>query len=333
MSKTRVRVFPITVTLSGGVDVGTFYAAIESMSASEDVKSYGCRHLLYSRVVNGLISIIILKLSDDKKVVVSRRDDAGRHRVVKSVLGDRDNGVEVIMIVINPGTGYGLMYNYWRSTSPGMVFDILQKANNIARKRLIQPFREELKDRISNREQRDAEILRRFPKNFDFKIVPQAMALNDVLTRIERFSRVIVKSESLPVEENQFFPNMAALTPRTIEYRVSEVRRNPVVQAIIDIVHAYQKQANANVDISIDGVAYEGELMHLKLGDNLLSVDELEFDQYVDELPKYYWETFYRCRAMKRLIRLYLANSPVFGAVPAPGWRAASVTRAITLRL
>lgn len=333
MSKTRVRIFPITVSLSGGVDVGSFYAAIESMNASEDVKSYGQRHLIYSKIVNGLISLIILKLSDDKKVVVSRRDDVGRHRVVKSVLGDSDNGVEVILMIINPSTGYGLMYNYWRSTSPGMVFDILEKANNLARRRLIKPVREELKSHISNRERRDAEILRRFPKNFNFKIVPQSMALGDILARIEKFNRVVVKSEALPVQENQFFPNTAALTPRTIEYRVSEGRRAPVIQAIIDVVQAYQNSANSNVDISIDGVAFEGELMHLKLGDNLLALGELEFDDYVDELPKYYWETFYRCRAMKRLLGHYFANAGVFGDVPALGWRNASVYRAITLRL
>lgn len=332
MNRTKVRVFPISVSLSTNVSVGYFYQALQELSRQNEVKAYGRSHIIRCRVVNGYICITVLKVSGDKKSMISRLDKNGRHQVVTSVLKKGDNGVEVIMLAINPESGFGVMYNYWKSTSPGMMADVLSKANKRARSWLAAPYARELKERIKNKEKIHDEILKKYPYDFEMKMVSKRYDTADILKLIDSFKKVIVRSEVLPLSEGEYSPNISALRPRMIEYKVGpEKRRGPIVEAIIRVVSQFMS-SDSSVEIGVDGLGFEGEMMHLRIGENRIALDEIDYDDYVGLLPKRYWENFYRSDAIRHLLRICNKHSALFGVPGDPAkWRLKSRERSIEL--
>lgn len=322
MSNTKVRVLAFQMDTSTGVSIGDFYQSLEKMDGDENIKAHGRNHLIRTRIVNGYISVVLLKISSDKKSVISRKSTDGKHEVVTNILRDTESGVEVVLLLLNPQTGRGLMYNYWKSTSPAMLIKIFGKANTQARRWVAKPYREELKDKFKDRGRVLKELTKKFPNNFSLSIIQEEYSINDIIQNLKDIRSIVVSGEELSMGQGTISPFVDIMPAKRVEYRARAKESFSAVSNAARQIASYFMGVPGSAKIALSGLNFEGELTHFKVGSNIHSLDELDFDDYVDLLPNDYWENFWKSSACRRLLRLAENYSAIIGKPPnVSSWR------------
>lgn len=315
-SKTKVKVIAFSVKPSTGVDIGNFFQALESMDGEENLKAYGRSHLLRTRIVNGYITLILLKVSGDKKSVISRKISKDQHQVVTHTLRESESGVEVVLLAINPANGLGIMYNYWKATSPGMLTDILTKANNKARRWIASSRLKEMQARGIEKKKAIEAISEEYPFNFELNIIKDKLGISDILQSIKDLKTIVVSGESIDTNQGEMTPFTNIMPVRRIEYRARRREKTSAIRnAAINIVSRILG-INESTQVMLSGLNHEGELTYLNVGDNIRVLDEMNFDDYVDLLPNDYWENFWKSAASRKLLRIIQDYDTIIGTPP-----------------
>ncbi|WP_444940252.1 hypothetical protein ACJJI3_15940 [Microbulbifer sp. ZKSA004] len=312
----KVKTLGFELLFATGVTVGDFYQRLERIEDKEiEIKSR--RTVLYTDVIHGLICGLVISYKDNKKSLVTLRDDSGDLMVSKKTLSKNEYGTEVSLFAINPINLRGLFYSYQGSVSPVGLSSLFKKSHdeelrfkkNQYQKELTEFGKKSIKE-IGKR------VLEKYPGAFSLSLLATPADLSQVLSNYKEVRKIRLMASNALSDAGRYTPLDENSKRATIEV---DFERGSLIKGISSVVKnvfkPYAKQQE-ETSLRIYGLGHYGEDLAMQVGDNTSNFGRMEYDEYVELLPGKKWKEYKNCDAMKNLISKMRDNSVVFGEVP-----------------
>ncbi len=317
----RVNILGFKLNFSQNISIGEFFQELESVEDKETT-IYGRTHIPYVDVNDGLIIGLVLSYKSNKKSLATKRDADGDLVVTKSTLDPNEHGTEVSVFCINPATLKGLIYSYTGALSPTGFRQLLKKQHQRVKRKKIKDYKNEITD-FGNKNVSDikTKIISNFHGEFDMTLLTTPSDLKQILSRFSEIDKVILRAENA-LEQAGIYTPIDPFTKKT-HIQIDFDKKQPInkLKKIIATVfnpYAAYKQAKT---FRLIGLAQSGEALELAVGENNDNFGKIDYDDYVELLPRYKWKEYTASEATNRLKKKIKELNSVFGHVPDTSWK------------
>ena len=312
----KVNILGFEIKMAQGVEVGDFYQQLELIEDKEiNLKSR--KTILYTDVIDNYICGLVLSYKSNKKSLVSARDIDGDLTVTKNVLKDDEHGTEVSLFVIHPHSLKGLFYSYSGSVSPTGFAELLKKRHDADLRFKKQSYKDELTQfntkKVTNIGKKISE---KYSGAFSLSLLATPSDLKKLLPRYGEIKQVILRATNALSEGGRYTP-LEDITKRSsiiVDIEQGGLLKD-VKSRILSVFGPYAKQQKETA-LRVIGLAHSGEELSLVVAENNDNFGRIDYDEYVDLLPRKKWKNYTKCIALLRLLEKVIETDVVFGDKP-----------------
>ncbi len=312
---TKVKVTGFELNFSNNLRMPEIYQIFESMEGKDISLSGGRSGLYLTDVIDNYICGILITFRDDKKSVVTKKNEDGKLSVIKSELRKDEHATEASVFCINPATKSGLLYTYFGGSNAAALSKIFAIAHTKARRYAIKDYIDEKVEQSQNKKRRKfrEKAEEHFKGNFKLKVKVTTKDIEDLLSEFKEVNSVEIGAtgliESIPV----LTPIISVYKKSRIAITISNAFRSIAHHTNIrDLANNVGGFGNDEV-FKVIGKSHSGEELARKVGDNTSEFGMLSYDDYIDKLPSTTWDDYRSCAACIALISKIKHFCAVFG--------------------
>jgi len=309
----KVNILGFEIGLAKGVSTGDFYQQLEAIEDHE-IKLKSRTTIIYTDVVDHLMCGIVLSYKSNKKSLVTARDADGNLTITKNTLKNNEHGTEVSLFAINPGSLKGIFYSYNGSVSPTGFRELLKKRHDIDLKFKKQSYRDELTHfggkEISNLPKK---VSKKYSGSFSLRLLATPTDLNKLLSKYKEIKHILLRATNALSEGGRYTPMEEFSKKSSIMIDLNEGSLIQDVRNTIKKVFTPYAKQQKETTLRLIGLAHSGEELSLVVGDNSENFGRINYDEYVDLLPKDKWKDYKECEALTRIIEKVRKTDVVFG--------------------
>jgi len=309
----KVNILGFEIKLAKGVSIGDFYQQLEAIEDHE-IKLKSRTTIMYTDVVDHLMCGIVLSYKSNKKSLVTARDTDGNLTVTKNILKSNEHGTEVSLFAINPDSLKGIFYSYSGSVSPTGFSELFKKRHDVDLKHKKQSYRDELTQfgskKISNLTKK---ISKKYSGSFSLRLLATPADLNKLLSRYSEIKHVVLRATNALSEGGRYTPMEQFSKKSSIMIDLEEGGLIQDIKNTIKKVFGPYANQQKETTLRLIGLAHSGEELSLVVGDNSDNFGRINYDEYVDLLPRVKWKDYKKCEALTRIIGKVRDTDVVFG--------------------
>ena len=312
----KVNLLGFEIQLATGVSVGDFYQQLESIE-DKDIKIRSRTSVLYTDIVENLICGLVLSYKTNKKSLVTTRDSDGDLTVTKNTLKNHEHGTEVSLFAINPVTLRGIFYSYSGSVSPNGLAEIFKSQHDIVLRYKKKSYKDELTNLgVKKVNKLSQKIREKYPGSFVLRLLATPSDLKNILSRYSDIRSVVLRATNALSESGRFTPlqDISKRGAIIVDLEEGGITKE-ITKTLLSVFGSYANQKKESA-LRIIGLGYSGEELSLVVGENTDNFGRIDYDEFVDLLPREKWRDYKDCEAMLRIVIKVSDMQVVFGDAP-----------------
>ncbi len=273
------------------------------------------RGVIYLEVAENYLVGLVLSLKNNRTILNSMRNAAGKLLVDKFKFKDGQNGVEVGLFALNPLTGKGLVTSYWGGVGPAKLAMLFGESHNEIRRELGDRF---IKVGLKNGEDRvelRKQVKKLWGQKLQLTVICNDDSFEEVLANFQHFSSLRVAVNPQLLDAKWFKPAVpeSQSTAITVAFR-----KDTTFKAVRSAIRAmydpqYRDQVKA---LSLVGIGLDGEEISRAIHNDRVGFATSTYDELLDKMTGGVFDDFHKWPAAKELLALMVENQSHLGRKP-----------------
>lgn len=310
----KVTTLGFQIQMASRITPGHLAASLIEKTGKEFSNRTG-RGVMYLEVSENYLVGLVLSIKNNRTILNSMRNSAGKLQVDKFKFKDGQNGVDVGLFALNPLTGKGLVTSYWGGVGPAKLAVLFGESHNEIRHELGDRFIKVGLKRGELQPELRKQTKKLWGQKLQLTVICNDDSFEEVLADFQHFSSLRVAVNPQLLDAKWFQPAVAEShsTSLNVAFR-REATRKAVFSAVRALYDTkYREQVTA---LSLVGISLEGEEITRAIHNDRIGFASCTYDTLLDKMSGGVFDDFHKWPATKELIALMDENHAHLGRKP-----------------